>query len=194
LLSGVASHGYVVIASNSTWTNTSPTNRVQLRALDYAAALNDDANSPLYKRLALDKVGAMGHSQGAAATNVADSDPRIKAIILWNAGSSNEKPFLNVSGERDLGGVTAASMASSGNAATQPGGWVFYHQVLQTGGTSTGHLVLMEQPERVIDMTVAWWNWQLKGDMQAKNMFVGASCGLCNRSAEFDYGHNSRLQ
>ena len=52
----------------------------------------------------------------------------------------------------------------------------------------------MEQPERVIDMCVAWWKWQLKGDMEAKNMFVGANCGLCNKSAEFDYGKNSRLQ
>ena len=39
---------------------------------------------------------------------------------------------------------------------------------LQTGGTSTGHLVLMEQPERVVDMTVAWWKYMLNGDEDAK--------------------------
>ena len=42
LLGHVASHGFVIIASNSTWTNTAPTNSVQLRALDYAEALNND--------------------------------------------------------------------------------------------------------------------------------------------------------
>ena len=42
LLGTVASYGFVVVASNSTWTNTAPTNTVQLRALDYAAALNAD--------------------------------------------------------------------------------------------------------------------------------------------------------
>ncbi|HEY6555739.1 MAG TPA: hypothetical protein VI072_00640, partial [Polyangiaceae bacterium] len=107
---------------------------------------------------------------------------------------SNEKPFLNVSGDRDLGGVTPSSMASGANSATQPGAWAYYHQVLQTGGTATGHLVLMMQPERVSDMNVAWWKWQLKGDQQAKSMFVGSNCGLCNRSSEFEFGHNSRMQ
>jgi chlorophyllase-like protein len=194
LLSGLASYGFVVIASNSTWTNTAPTNKVQQRALDYAAALNNDTNSVLYHRLDMGKVGAMGHSQGAAATGTADDDPRVKAVIFWNTGTSNVKPFLNVSGDRDVGGVMMSSVSSSTNSATQPGAWVFYHQVLQTGGNSTGHLVLMEQPDRVIDMAVAWWKWQLKGDMEAKNMFVGSSCGLCNRKAEFDYGANSRLQ
>lgn len=195
LLGTLASHGFVVVASNSTWTNTAPTNQVQLRALDYAAALNGDANSPLYNRLNLNQIGAMGHSQGAAATSVADNDPRVKSAIFWNAGTSNEKPFLNVSGDRDIGGaITPSSMAAGVNAATQPGAWVYHHQVLQTGGTATGHLVLMMQPERVTDMTVAWWKWQLKGDQQAKGMFVGANCGLCNRSSELEFGHNSRMQ
>ena len=194
LLSAVASYGFVVIASNSTWTNTAPTNGVQLRALDYAAALNDDAQSPLYHRLALDKIGAMGHSQGAAATGTADGDPRVKAVIFWNTGTSNDKPFLNVSGDRDVGTPTLSSIKTSTEGATQPGAWVYYHQVLQTGGGSTGHLVLMEQPDRVAEMAVAWWKWQLKGDQEAKKMFVGTACGLCNRSAEFDYGQNSHLQ
>jgi hypothetical protein len=194
LLGTLASHGFVVVASNSTWTATAPTNQVQLRALDYAAALNGDASSPLYNRLNLDQIGAMGHSQGAAATGAADGDPRVKSVIFWNSGTSNEKPFLNVSGERDIGTVTPATMASGVNAATQPGAWVYHHQVLQTGGTFTGHLVLMMQPERVSDMTVAWWKWQLKGDQQAKDMFVGPNCGLCNRGAEFEFGHNSRMQ
>ena len=43
-------------------------------------------------------------------------------------------------------------------------------------------------------MAVAWWKWQLKGDQEAKNMFIGDNCGLCNRDAEFEYGHNSLLQ
>jgi pimeloyl-ACP methyl ester carboxylesterase len=195
LLSAVASYGFVVIASNSTWTNSSNTNMVQLRALDYAKALNEDSKSIFYQKLDMEKIGAMGHSQGAAATNVADADPRVKAVIFWNSGNSNDKPFLNVSGDRDVGGTaTPASLASGNNAATKPGAWVYYHKVLETGGTSTGHLVLMEQPERVVDMAVAWWKWQLNGDAEAKKMFVGDSCGLCNMAADFEYGHNTMLQ
>lgn len=89
-------------------------------------------------------------------------------------GTSNEKPFLNISGERDIGNtITAVSMATETNAATQPGGWIFFERLLQTGGTSTGHLTLMEEPERVVDLTVAWWDWQLKGSQEAKKVFVG---------------------
>lgn len=194
LLAHLASHGYVVVVSNSTWTGTPPTNTVQLRALDYAAALNADPNSIYYQRLDLDNIGAMGHSQGAQATATAASDQRIKSIILWNSGTSSNKPFLNVSGERDIGDRGASGMETSTNSAIQPGAWVYYNQVLVTGGGITGHLVLMMQPERVVDMNLAWWDWRLKGSQDARNMFLGDDCGLCNRDAEFNYGHNSLLQ
>jgi hypothetical protein len=194
LLSTLASYGFIVVASNSTWTATAPTNMVQLRALDYAKSINEDPKSIFYKRLDMEKVGAMGHSQGAMATSNADSDPRIKALIFWNASNSNQKPFLNVSGEHDVFASTPDTMASGANAATQPGAWVYYHQILQTGGRTTGHLVLMEQPDRVMDMTLAWWQWQLNGDAEAKKMFVGDNCTLCNKADQFDYGHNTLLQ
>ena len=42
LLSTVASYGFVIFASNSTWTATAPTDKVQLRALDYAKYVNED--------------------------------------------------------------------------------------------------------------------------------------------------------
>jgi hypothetical protein len=194
MLGILASHGFVIIAANSTWTNTAPTNTVQLRALDYAEALNEDPNSIYYQKLNLDKIGAMGHSQGAIATFGAASDPRIKALIFWNGLVSNDKPFLFVSGDEDIGGLTPASMATTTNAATQPGAWVYHHQVLPTGGRLTGHLVLMMQPDRVTDMAIAWWKYRLNDDQEAKKMFVGDDCGLCNKAAEFEYGHNSLLQ
>jgi hypothetical protein len=194
LLSTLASYGYVVIASNSTWTATAPTDKVQARAIDYAEALNKDENSILYQRLDLDHVGAAGHSQGASATGNVDGDARVKSVIFWNAGTSNEKPFLNVSGERDVRPSSPETMASGADAATQPGAWVFFHKVLETGGSSTGHLVLMEQADRVNDLNLAWWDWQLKGDQEAKKKFVGDPCTFCTMKDEFEYGHNSKLE
>ena len=194
LLSTLASYGYVVIASNSTWTATAPTNMVQKRAIDYAEALNKDEKSILFGRIDLDHVGAAGHSQGAMATANVDGDSRVDAVIFWNAGNSNEKPFLNVSGERDVFPSTPQSMADGVNAATQPGAWVYHHKVLQTGGRSTGHLVLMEQPERVDELNRAWWDWQLKGDENAKKKFVGDNCTFCSMKDEFEYGHNDKLK
>jgi hypothetical protein len=194
LLSTVASHGFVVFASNSTWTGTAPTNMVQVRALDYAKALNEDPTSVLYQKLNLDKIGAMGHSQGAGATANASSDPRIKSLIFWSGGTSNNKPFLYVSADRDVGGTAASALSQRTNMATQPGAWTYYHQVLVTGGGTTGHLVLMEQPDRVVDMATAWWQYQLNDDQEAAKMFLGDSCGLCNKADQFEYGHNSLLQ
>jgi hypothetical protein len=43
-------------------------------------------------------------------------------------------------------------------------------------------------------MAVAWWDFQLKGSATGKAMFVGESCGLCNRATEFEYGKNTKLQ
>ena len=197
LLATLASHGFVVIAPNSTWTaavTTADGTPVQVSAIDYAEALNADPGTILYQRLDLSKIGAMGHSQGAGATAGTAADPRVKSVIFWNTGTSNDKPFLNVSGDEDVGGGSAAALKASTDGASQPGAWVYYHKILPTGGNSTGHLVLMEQPDRVIDLAVAWWKWQLNGDQQAKNMFVGPNCGLCNSPADFEYGVNSRLR
>jgi hypothetical protein len=133
------------------------------------------------------KVGAMGHSQGSAATVTAAQDSRISSVILFNGGTTASKPFLSVSGDRDIGNPTVASYQSGVNAAPKAA-FIFYHKIPQTGGTLTGHLTLMMQPDRVTDPTVAWWKMMLKGDADAKNMFVGASCGLCGKAADFDYG------
>jgi hypothetical protein len=187
LLATVASHGFVIIASNSRFTNGG--NNEMLRALDFAKALNEDSASLYYQKLDLDHIGAMGHSQGSAATSAAAPDPRIKAVILWNGGlSSPDKPFLAVSGDRDITAYTPAMMADGVAKAAQPGAWLYYHKVLETGGNVTGHLTLMEQPERAVEPTVAWWKYMLKDDAEAKKLFVGEGCGLCQKPEEYEFG------
>ncbi len=42
--------------------------------------------------------------------------------------------------------------------------------------------------------SVAWWSWWLKDDQDAKKMFVGDDCGLCNQAEDFEYGHNTLLR
>jgi hypothetical protein len=188
----VASYGFVVISANSRFTGDG--GNEMLKALDLAKSLNEDPKSIYFGKLDLDHIGAMGHSQGGGATATAAMDPRVKSAIIWNAGTSAVKPFLTISGERDITGFTAQSMQTAVAGEAQPGAWLFYHQVLETGGNVTGHLTLMEQPERVVDPAVAWWKYQLLGDAEAKKMFVGDSCGLCNSKDQYEYGHNAKLQ
>ena len=190
-LATVASHGFVIFAANSRFTDAG--NNEMLRALDLAKAENENESSVFYQKLDLDKVGAMGHSQGAGATVNAARDPRIKAVILWNGPGSASKPFLAVSGDRDIGGHTPTSMASTVMGASLPAAWLYYHKILETGGAVTGHLTLMEQPERVTDPTIAWFKYMLLGDQEAKKMFVGDGCGLCSKAEEFEFGANSML-
>ena len=187
LLRYVASHGYIVVAANSRYTGG---NGAMTKALDLAESLNADESSVYYQRLDLEKIGAMGHSQGGMATITAARDPRIDSLIIWNGGSDASKPFLAVSGDYDIGNPTAAGLKSAVEASSQPSAWLFYHMVPQTGSVS-GHLTLMNQPERVVEVTVAWWDYQLKGDMAARDFFVGDSCGLCNKDAEYEYGVNN---
>ena len=186
LLRYVASYGYIVFAANSRYTGG---NGAMTKALDFAEAANKDPNSVYYNRLDLEKVGAMGHSQGGSATATAASDARVKAVIIWNAGLTASKPFLTVSGEHDLTNYTAQSMASGIQGASQPAAYLFYHNIPQTGSVS-GHLTLTNQPDRVVQQATAWWDYILKGDMKARDMFMGTSCGFCSHMADYDYGQH----
>jgi hypothetical protein len=188
LLRYVASHGFVVIAANSRWTGS---NSPMLKALDFAAAANADPSSTYYKRLDLTKIGAMGHSQGSAATISAAQDPRVKAVILWNGGSSADKPYLAITGEMDINNPTVfgLTLALTGNP---PGGYIFYHKVVGTGPVR-GHLTLMTQPERVVEPAVAWFKYQLLNDLESRKWFVGTTCELCDKDEEFEYGQRGLL-
>lgn len=190
LLRYIASHGYVVFAPNSRYTGT---NSPMTKALDFAAAVNEYSGSPLYKRLDMTRIGAMGHSQGGYATVQAAKDSRVDAVIIWNATDSATKPFLAVTGEHDIQDVPPATLTKNVNAATQPGAWVYMHNVPVTGNAS-GHLTLMTQPHRVADFARAWFDWKLKGDAQSKGYFVGSDCKLCNQKSNLEYGHNALLK
>jgi hypothetical protein len=181
LLRYVASFGYIVVAANSVQVGGGAQMR---KAIDFMFAENKDEKSEFFGKVDEDKVGAMGHSQGGMGTVAAASDARIKSVILWNGGTSASKPYLAVSGDRDIGG-TPASMKNAVEAAQRPAAWLFYHQVptdvngSTTGTTAPGHLTLMMEAERVQVVAVKWWDMMLKGDAEAKKTFIGADCSIC---------------
>ncbi len=196
LLRYVASHGYIVVAPNSRWVGS---NSAMIKGLDFMFAANDDPSSKYYQKIDTTKVGAMGHSQGGMATASASSDPRVNAVILFNGGTTASKPFLAISGDRDLFTTAASQLANPVNAAPRGAAFLFYHMVpttLPSGeptGPSAGHLTLMMEPERVVEATVGWWDMVLKDDATARDLYIGDNCGLCGRDAEFEYGHNGML-
>jgi hypothetical protein len=184
LLRYVASQGFFVVAANSRWVGGG--NNAMTRALDFAFAATADATSPYYNHLDTTKVGAMGHSQGGMATITAARDMRINTVIIFNGGSSAVKPYLAISGDKDIGSPTATSLS---NALTTdpPSAYLFYHKTIGTGSVP-GHLTLMTQPERVIDATAGWFKYQLQGDMESSKWFLGNDCKLCSTPDEYVFG------
>jgi hypothetical protein len=183
LLRYVASYGFFIVAANSRQVGSGAP---ITKGLDFAAAANADPNSPYYNRLDMSRVGVMGHSQGSSGAAIAASDSRVKGVILWNGGQSSAKPFLAVSGDLDIGGATAASMRSAVNAAAK-GAFLYYHNPVGMGSLK-GHLVLMLSPERVIEPGAGFWQMLFNNDANARNLFVGTSCGLCNHQTDYDFG------
>lgn len=183
LLRYVASQGFFVVAPNSRYVATG---MAQVRAIDFAFAANDDPQSPYYQKLDTSRVAAMGHSQGGGATVTTASDPRVKTVILFNGGMNPPKPYLTISGDRDLGNRTASAMNMEVQAAPKAA-YLFYHMIPGTG-MADGHLTLMTQPERVMEPTVAWLKFMLLDDAESRAFFVGDTCKLCGKEAEFEYG------
>lgn len=185
LLRYVASQGFFVVAANSRYAST---DNAQLHALDFAFAENADPKSPYYGRLDTTRVAAMGHSQGAGSTVTTSKDERVKTMILFNGGGTGDKPkpFLTISGDRDIGGATAASLATLIDAWPKAA-YLFYHMI-PGSGAADGHLTLMTQPERVIEPTVAWLRFQLQNDQDSAAFFVGETCKLCGHDADYEYG------
>ncbi|HTU59699.1 MAG TPA: alpha/beta fold hydrolase, partial [Polyangiales bacterium] len=130
LLRYVASHGFFVIAPNSRWVGSG---EAQRKGIDYMLAANADSASPFYQKLDPERIGAMGHSQGGSGTQMASSDSRIKAAILWNGGSSaSGKPFLLVTGDRDIGDPNVSGVQSTVQGATKAA-YLFYHMIPMEG-------------------------------------------------------------
>jgi hypothetical protein len=177
LLRFIASHGFIVVAANGRFV----ANGAMTKALDFMFAANDSASSPYYQRVDTTKVGAMGHSQGGAATAVAAGDRRVNAVILYNGGTSANKPFFSQSGQFDIGNPTAATLRNAMNASAQSKAAFLYINNPAGTGAMRGHLTLMMEPWRVTDASAAWWKLILNNDASARNMFVGASCGLCTQ-------------
>jgi hypothetical protein len=185
LLKHLASHGFFVIAANSRQVGS---NSVMTKALDWAFAANQDSASPYFGKIDTDKVGAAGHSQGGMAAIAAARNSRVKTVIIFNGGSSASKPFLAISGDRDILGLSPASLKSAVNSASVPkAAWLWYHMVPERGNAD-GHLTLITEPERVVGPSTAWYKYILQNDMDAKQWLVGASCKLCGMDAMFEYG------
>lgn len=180
-----ASHGFVVAASMD---GNAGTGKPLLDCLDYLENENVRERSVLKGAVDLSRVGAAGHSQGAAGALMAARDPRITAtapIQPYTLGSRSYEsgaetrqhgPMLLLSGASDSVADPARHQQPIFDKANVP---VFWSTLVAAGHStpSTG----TSGPYR--PATTAWFLWRLAGDENAGAMFRGADCGYCTTPA-----------
>lgn len=66
--------------------------------------------------------------------------------------------------------------------------YIFFNDAPNFGTPADGFAIIVVAPELMIEPILGWWQYTLKSDATARDLFVGEDCGLCNREDEFAYG------
>ncbi len=182
LLPHLASHGFVIIASNS-----STVTPEDLRAgLDWLFDENERQGSEFSGKLDTGKVASMGYSLGSDGTFKIADDPRLTTTVHISGGAFDKadtarlrNPAAFFCGDEGgdgyiTGDVAHANCDSDFDVATVP---VFYG--VFNGG---GHLGILMSPysELIREAVTGWLRWQLMADRTRRAMFVGSDCELCS--------------
>lgn len=180
LLSHLASHGFIVIASNSTQVGSGVE---MLQGVDWVISEDSNASSPMFGAVDTTKIGATGHSQGGFGTMQAANDPRITAIAPIQGASARgitlHGPALLLSGSMDTT-VTPASVRSAYDSLS--GVPLFYGELSTADHTNWIFDGFTGNSGYTAPVT-AWLRAHLMGDDTARAPFYGASCGLCTDAA-----------
>lgn len=181
LLTRLASHGFVVIASNSS-TVSQGTPAPMLVGVTWMLEQNADPASPYYQRIDTTHIGATGHSEGAMATASAGADSRIVTIAPVCNGSNARTlhgPALLLCGGQDTTLPCTGSVSAVKAITTQPALAADYLTATHTSWMTFGNGALSPVELAV----VAWMRVQLMGDSSLRPTFYGTSCTLCTDSA-----------
>jgi predicted dienelactone hydrolase len=173
LIEHVASHGFIVIATNSRQTAGGVE---MLHGIDFVLSENANSNSILYGKVDTAMLGAFGHSQGSGATLSAGADPRIVATVPIQGASAAavralHGPTFLIAGELDTL-VAPSGVETAFAAATLPAVY----------GLSIGqdHLMPGLAPSPILDAVTAWFRIHLADDAEARELFYGDACKLCS--------------
>jgi hypothetical protein len=180
LLTLYASHGFIVIASNSE--NVAQGDPPpMLDGVTWVLEQDMTAGTSLYQHVDRDNIGATGHSQGAFAASSAGTDPRIKTIApieTLEVSRGLHGPALGLCGSMDTTVPCSGNLRSFNAISDQP---VMYAEqmsadhtnwIFTAGGGFNPYFVI----------TTAWFRVQLMNDTALRPMFYG-TCTICQDSA-----------
>jgi len=186
LLGAIASHGFVVIASNS----TGVTAQMMTDGLDWMISQNSAAGD-YQGKLNTTCLGTVGYSLGggAAVTAGAHANVVVTASMHGVTGASNglHGPLLLLTSETDTFVVPATFVTPTfALSAVQ----TFYGTLSSAGDTSNeGHLIPVDGALSLITSNsanlaeraavIAWLRLWVYSDQGAKKYFYGDDCILC---------------
>lgn len=183
LLPHLATHGFVVIASNTVpaMGAQAALGKEMVAAIDWIVTESTRSGSDFNGKVDASKVAAMGYSMGALAAMSAAADPRWTTTVHISGGAGDttiknlHSPAAFICGASGTD-IAGANCALDFDAATTP---VFYG--VFKGGD---HLGVRTSPyqERIRAVVTGWLRWQLMSDQALKPMFVGDQCTVCKDS------------
>jgi dienelactone hydrolase len=161
-----------------------------LGAIDWARAANARRGDSLHRRVDLQRIAVMGHSCGGLQALAAGADPRIDTVMALASGVYNRagSGLSRVSiGKQDLDRLhtpIAYILGGPGDIA-YPNGMDdvarIDHVPVFAGNLPVGHggTFRVANGGDWARVAVAWLDWQLKQDRDARAWFVGEDCRLC---------------
>lgn len=186
-LTEIASHGFLVIANGRPGGSGSTDAEMLTESVDWAIEENDRWFSEYRGHIDTDSIAVMGQSCGGLETYEVADDPRIDTTVLWNSGllTDRDNDLLD-----DLHAPIAYFTGGPDDIAYENAldDWERLPRGLPAfmGHLDVGHFGTFGEPDggEYGRVGVAWLEWRLKGDQQARQEFVGPDCGLC--STEWD--------
>jgi dienelactone hydrolase len=186
----LASHGFVVIAIDTSTTNDCPVERgADLWAgLETLVAENTRSGSPLMGKLATTKKAVMGHSMGGGGSLIAATDHSdLKAAIPFTPWSGGIAPCTGTVGPTKFASITVPTLviAGQGDAIAAEGthAYPFYTSIPATTPkaymefASGGHNVANNgntNQEMNTKYAVAWLKLYMDGDERYRTFIEGA--------------------
>jgi hypothetical protein len=185
-LTHMASHGFIVIASNSSTVSMGDPPPM-LVGVTWVLEQNADASSALYQRIDTTHVGATGHSEGAFSSVTAAQDPRVTAVAPIEGASTSRNlhgPALFLCGGMDTtvgcDGAMSALNAITDLPAMYANQLAASHTNWMMGGGPGGAL----NPFMIA--VTGWMRVHLMSDAGNKPMFYGPDCTLCADTATWE--------
>ncbi|MGM8226961.1 poly(ethylene terephthalate) hydrolase family protein [Cellvibrio sp. ARAG 10.3] len=197
-LNEIASHGFLVIAIGTMPTEKGEqvtersTSSKLLDAIDWAVAQNKDKKSIYFKKIDTKHIAVAGMSCGGLQALEVAGDPRVSSLVVCNSGIFNDPirgnampmmPQLDKTQLKKihtptlylLGGPSDIAYNNGMNDVEQ-----INHVPVFVGNIDVGHGGTYAQPfgGDYAKVATAWFNWQLKGDKKAGELFTGNPPGL----------------